>query len=321
MLSLQQLSFFHQEGTKSPWPVWGQVTGGVGGCSAGSGPCWRGPALVEVTGARSCSPGAPDTTQHLPPRGAASAHLSAGSLNGKAGRVRSSPLPSSPTVTWFCYSTNPHVKDRQRHEILIRPGASHIASCCKGVSAGELSIDSLRRYTGTEDLDLYRSAFDLLQKAKNPLIVSLTVLLLCVLSIIQMLHTHTHKIRYLPLFLAHFLIPLLLSAPFSPSFSSSSQVGIHHHAGGHLSSDSFVNVNYCSLSGVVSARESGTCRAAHCMLRRTQNNQPIGALCLDPPHSVVSPLSFCESLSPLTLPLSSLASPEHATPLTYIEIF
>lgn len=143
----------------------------------------------------------------------------------------------------------------------------------------------------------------------------------CVCSVLFKCYTHTHKIRYLPLFLAHFLIPLLLSAPFSPSFSSSSQVGIHHHAGGHLSSDSFVNVNYCSLSGVVSARESGTCRAAHCMLRRTQNNQPIGALCLDPPHSVVSPLSFCESLSPLTLPLSSLASPEHATPLTYIEIF
>lgn len=96
------------------------------------------------------------------PRGAASAHLSTGSLNGEADRVRSYPLPSSPTVTLFCYSTNPHVKDRQRHEILIRPGASHIAFCCKGVSAGELSIDSLRRYTSIEDLDLYRSAFDLL---------------------------------------------------------------------------------------------------------------------------------------------------------------
>lgn len=57
------------------------------------------------------------------------------------------------SVTLFCYSTNPHVKDRQRHKILIRPGVSHIAFCCKGVSAWELSIDSLWRYTGIEVLD------------------------------------------------------------------------------------------------------------------------------------------------------------------------
>lgn len=45
------------------------------------------------------------------------------------------------------------------------------------------------------------------------------------------------------------------SSPFFLSLSSlsSSQVSIHHHAGGHLSSDSFVNVNYYSLSEVVSA--------------------------------------------------------------------
>lgn len=93
---------------------------------------------------------------------------------------------------------------------------------------------------------------------------------------------YTPKIRYLPLLFAHFLTPLL-STPFSLPFPSSSQVGIHHRAGGHLSSDSFVNVNYCSLSRVVSARESSTCRAAHCLLRRTQNNQPIGLLCSDSP--------------------------------------
>lgn len=67
--------------------------------------------------------------------------------------------------------------------------------------------------------------------------------------------------------------PLFLS---SFSFSSSSQVGIHHCAGGHLSSDSFVNVNYCSLSGVVSARGEQYLQAA--LLRRTRNNKPIGLL-------------------------------------------
>ncbi|KAI4819486.1 hypothetical protein KUCAC02_004732, partial [Chaenocephalus aceratus] len=53
-------------------------------------------------------------------------------------------------------------------------------------------------------------------------------------------------------------------------------VGIHHCAGGHLSSDSFVNVNYCSLSGVVSARGEQYLQAA--LLRRTRNNKPIGLL-------------------------------------------
>ncbi|CAL8263582.1 unnamed protein product [Lota lota] len=43
--------------------------------------------------------------------------------------------------------------------------------------------------------------------------------------------------------------PLLMRAGSSPS-----QVGIHHGSGGHLYSDSFVNVNYCSLSGVLSAQ-------------------------------------------------------------------
>ena len=122
-------------------------------------------------------------------------------------------------------------------------------------------------------------------------------------------HTHTHKIWYLSLLLAHFLNPLLFSVPFSPSFSSSSQVGIHHHAGGHLSSDSFVNVNYCSLSGVVSARESGTCRTAHCMLRRTQNNQPIGALCLDLPPSRLPSVFLWIPLTPHTLSSPSLRLP------------
>ncbi|KAK1903932.1 WD repeat- and FYVE domain containing protein 4, partial [Dissostichus eleginoides] len=52
-------------------------------------------------------------------------------------------------------------------------------------------------------------------------------------------------------------------------------VGIHHCAGGHLSSDSFVNVNYCSLSGVVSAWGEQYLQAA--LLRRTRNNKPIAA--------------------------------------------
>ena len=42
--------------------------------------------------------------------------------------------------------------------------------------------------------------------------------------------------------------------PVLPFQSSPSQVGIHHCSGGHLYSDSFVNVNYCSLSGVLSAQ-------------------------------------------------------------------
>lgn len=58
----------------------------------------------------------------------------------------------------------------------------------------------------------------------------------------------------------------------SLSFSSSSQVGIHHHAGGHLTSDSFVNVNYCGLSEVVSAQAEQYLRGCPLLLRRTQNN-------------------------------------------------
>ncbi|CAL8331053.1 unnamed protein product [Gadus morhua 'NCC'] len=42
--------------------------------------------------------------------------------------------------------------------------------------------------------------------------------------------------------------------PLTGAGSSPSQVGIHHCSGGHLYSDSFVNVNYCSLSGVLSAQ-------------------------------------------------------------------
>lgn len=87
---------------------------------------------------------------------------------------------------------------------------------------------------------------------KNPLIVLLPVLFLCVLGIIHVLHTHTHthKSDRAPV-----SFPESRALLFLTLFrSSSSQVGIHHGAGGPLTSDSFVNVNYCSLSGAVAAQ-------------------------------------------------------------------
>lgn len=92
------------------------------------------------------------------------------------------------SVTLFCYSTNPHVKDRQRHKILIWPGVSHIAFCCKGVSARDLSIDSIWRYTGVEVLDLYRSAFDLLWKVKI-LLLYYSLSYYCVCSVLFKYYT------------------------------------------------------------------------------------------------------------------------------------
>lgn len=83
-----------------------------------------------------------------------------------------------------------------------------------------------------------------------------------------------------------------LSPPlrFFPSLHpSSSQVGIHHHVGGRLTSDSFVNVNYSSLS---EPRERGTCSAVRGRLRRARNNQPVFGF---PQRSSTSP-------TPLTHP-------------------
>lgn len=88
----------------------------------------------------------------------------------------------------------------------------------------------------------------------------------------SILHTHKNVIS------AVALHSLRHSVSFPLLHPSSSQVGIHHHVGGQLTSDSFVNVNYCSLS---EPRESGTCRAVRRQLKRTQNNQP---MCLWFPH-------------------------------------
>lgn len=90
------------------------VTGGVGGCGAGASPCWRGPVLVEVTGARSCSPGAPDTMQHLP-REMQRQHifLQEVGMENMEGKKLSASFLSHCSVTLFCYSINPHVKGRQ----------------------------------------------------------------------------------------------------------------------------------------------------------------------------------------------------------------
>lgn len=130
-----------------------QVTGGTGG--------WRRPLLTRAgvsRGDRSKELLTGGSWHHTAPapRDAASAHLSTGSWNGKAGTVRSCVFSFRPccSVTLFCYSTNPRMKDSQRHEILMRPDVSHIAFCCKGTSARELSADSLWRYTGIEVLDL-----------------------------------------------------------------------------------------------------------------------------------------------------------------------
>lgn len=60
---------FPSGGTESPWPVHVRERPGDGSARYAwrAWPCWRGAPLVEVTGARSCSPGACDTALHLPP--------------------------------------------------------------------------------------------------------------------------------------------------------------------------------------------------------------------------------------------------------------
>lgn len=118
------------------------------------GPCWRGPVLVEVTGARSCSPGAPDTTQHLP-REMQHQHFlffiffySIGSYNRKTGGKKLSASSHSHfSFTLSCYSSNSRVKDRQRHKILMQPDVPRTMYCykCRGAF-----INSLQRYTGAE---------------------------------------------------------------------------------------------------------------------------------------------------------------------------
>lgn len=104
-----------------------------------------------------------------------------------------------------------------------------------------------------------------LVKKQNLSFSLLSILLPCLVCIIQD-HTHTNVIS------AVALRSFLHSVSFPLLHPSSSQVGIHHHVGGQLTSDSFVNVNYCSLS---EPRESATCRAVRRRLRRTQNNQPV----------------------------------------------
>lgn len=105
----------------------------------------------------------------------------------REGEKLSASFLSRCSVTLFCYSTNPHVKDRQRHQILIRPGVSHIAFCCKGVSARELSSIAFGETQGWK-CGLVEECFWSLVESENPLIVLLTVLLQSVLGIIQIRH-------------------------------------------------------------------------------------------------------------------------------------
>lgn len=174
------------------------------------------------------------------------------------------PLPSR------CYFILllPHVKDSQRHEILMWPDVSHIAFCCEGAS-------DFWSYL------LERHMEKCCSHAKH------VCMFVCLIS-----HTKGKSCLFiteglLTVRARYYSIPrhILISAialhsvchPVSlpPLHPSSSQVGIHHHVGGQLTSDSFVNVNYCSLS---EPRESGTCRPVRRRLRRSQNNQP---MCLD----------------------------------------
>lgn len=75
--------------------------------AAAPGLCWRELPRVKVTGAESCSPGAPDTPQQLPLRDAASAHLFTGSgTKKKISEAQRSSVSflSHHAVTLFCYS-------------------------------------------------------------------------------------------------------------------------------------------------------------------------------------------------------------------------
>lgn len=110
---------------------------------------------------------------------------------------------------------------------------------------------------------LERSAFDLLSKRKNFPFHYWASYYRAWSVLFNTTQTRIWHLLF-ALFTTLFLFPLL--------HPSSSQVGIHHHVGGRLTSDSVVNVNYCSLS---EPRESGTCRAVRRCLRRTQNNQPV----------------------------------------------
>lgn len=73
--------------------------------AAAPGLCWRELLQVKVTGAGSCSPGAPDTPQQLPLRDAASAHLFTGSGKKKSAKLREVLFPSSPIMLLLYFVT------------------------------------------------------------------------------------------------------------------------------------------------------------------------------------------------------------------------
>lgn len=286
---LQQLSFFHQEGTKSPWPLWGQVTGGVGGCSAGAGPCWRELVLVEVTGARSCSPGAPDTTQHLPQE-MQRQHIFPQEVGMK--NQGGEEVIRFHSFLLLCYFillfSYPHVKDRLWHKILIQPGGFRIAFCCEGVGARELSSIALRDTRGKK-----------FWPCRGVLLISCWMWKssYCITHSLTPVHAQyysnstTRKIWYLPLHLAlspnyflffsfHFFLPALHPSPCGrpPLLWQLCQCKLLQSVWSGLSPERAVPAGLpiaCSWD--------------------TQNSPPIGALCLD---SCVSSLPLLESLTP-----------------------
>lgn len=131
-----------------------------------------------------------------------------------------------------------------------------------------LSGSISQKYTSRKVPDLQKSVFDVLWKRKSFSFLLLSILLPCMVSIIQ--YYACKNLITVAALSSRLSFPLLHTCV--------SQVGIHHHVGGRLTSDSFVNVNYCGLS---EPRESGTCRAVRRWLRRTQNNRP---MCLWFPH-------------------------------------
>lgn len=261
MLWQQLLSFFHQEAAKSPWPERGQVTGGVGGCVTR-------PLLTRAAatgGDRSkelLTGGAPDTPQQLPLRDAASAHLT-GSGNRKSGKLREVLFPSSTVTLLLYFVTPPCQRQSEAWNIDVTRCVSY---CILLWGCKWFLVVSLRKTHG--EVLFPCKALCLISHTKGKSCLFITEGLLTVRARYYSIPRHI-------LISAIALHSVCHPVSLPPLHPSSSQVGIHHHVGGQLTSDSFVNVNYCSLS---EPRESGTCRPVRRRLRRSQNNQP---MCLD----------------------------------------
>lgn len=131
--------------------------------AAGPGLCWRELPQVKVTGAGSCSPGAPDTPQQLPLRDAASAHLFTGSGNKKISEAQRTSVSflSHHAATLFCYSLMWKIVRGIKYWCDLMCLILHFA-----VRVQVLSGSISQKCTWRKVLDLQRSAFDLLSKRK-----------------------------------------------------------------------------------------------------------------------------------------------------------